>query len=264
MNINLILTAAMGIINLSQIDSIIPQIYHQYDNIYDRISFYSGEFLGTSYVLGPLGEGEGNFPDDDPRFDFERVDCMTFCEQVIALSLSRENFQEFLEILDHIRYADGQVSYYHRNHYTVTDWIIHNHWLCSDVTPDIPGVKKIFKQIDRQSFLIEHDYYPDMNLPVANVECFYFPKQNIQQLNNYLANADLVMLVTNKPGIVVAHWGFYICPPGIFRHASMSNRQVVDLAWDNFINYLQSKQNLLGVMVVRIKTSPDLYWREDD
>src|SRR5690242_633503 len=52
-----------------------------------RLLSNSERFLGVPYLASPLGEGEGF--DADPTLRFDAVDCLTFVEETIALSLSQ-------------------------------------------------------------------------------------------------------------------------------------------------------------------------------
>src|SRR5690349_3041900 len=51
----------------------------------ERLLSTSEKFLNTPYVLSPLGEGGG--VDPDPTFRLDAVDCLTFVEETLALSL---------------------------------------------------------------------------------------------------------------------------------------------------------------------------------
>ena len=52
----------------------------------ERLDLVSAKFLGTAYVASPLGEGTGKDP--DPLVRYDAVDCLTFVEEAIALSLA--------------------------------------------------------------------------------------------------------------------------------------------------------------------------------
>src|SRR5262245_14095612 len=52
----------------------------------DRLLATSERFLQTPYHLSPLGEGGGTDP--DPYFRLDAVDCLTFVEETIAMSLA--------------------------------------------------------------------------------------------------------------------------------------------------------------------------------
>ncbi|MBN1151431.1 DUF1460 domain-containing protein [candidate division WOR-3 bacterium] len=226
-----------------------------------RVQYFSCVFLGTKYELGPLGEGEETPPDTDPLYDFEKVDCVTFCEQVIALSLAKQGFEDFLDILTHIRYKNGVVSFEARNHYTYVDWIPNNSWLCSDVTGSVGPVRIINKTIDKENFFTGHGLTPsEEHLPVE-IEILYIDEGDISAVS--FGEGDLIMIVTSRPGIDIAHWGFFLKNPNVFRHASMSKGMVTDLPWESFVSYLKDKDDFLGLVVVRLLEKPLCYWRED-
>ncbi|MCL2626415.1 MAG: DUF1460 domain-containing protein [Cystobacterineae bacterium] len=85
-----------------------------------RVLEISAGFLGTPYVFSPLGEGEG--VDADPLFRWDAVDCLTFVEQTMALSLA-DTWEEVLPLLNDIRYAEGIPQYEARNHLMEAQWL---------------------------------------------------------------------------------------------------------------------------------------------
>ena len=52
----------------------------------ERIKAHSESWMGRPYTDGPLGEAGG--PDQDPMLRFDTFDCLTFVEEVLALSLA--------------------------------------------------------------------------------------------------------------------------------------------------------------------------------
>lgn len=238
-------------------DTLIPEVYKSNCNIYSRIEFYSSLFLGVDYYLGPLGEGEDSDIDNDPIYDFKRVDCVTFCEQTIALSISKKNLDEFLENLIKIRYNHGNISFIERNHFTSIDWIPNNNMICTDITSSFPYLDTIIKNIDKKRFFNSFGVYSNEN--IIEYICEYIPENYISDFDSLFNSGDIIMIVTTKPEVAIAHWGFYIenfNEPSVFRHASMSNKKVVDLPWINFINYLKRKQDFIGIKVVRVYEEP--------
>lgn len=87
-----------------------------------RLLHVSERFLGTPYVASPLGEGSG--VDPDPTFRTDAVDCLTFVEETMALSLARQD-SEVPSLLEHIRYASTPV-YEDRNHLMEAQWLPNN------------------------------------------------------------------------------------------------------------------------------------------
>ncbi len=88
----------------------------------ERLLLASEGFLGTPYVVSPLGEGEG--PDPDPLYRFDAVDCLTFVEETLALALSR-SAEQFPPLMDTLRYQTGR-SYEERNHLMEAQWLPSN------------------------------------------------------------------------------------------------------------------------------------------
>jgi hypothetical protein len=87
-----------------------------------RLLHVSSRFLGTPYLASPLGEGNG--VDPDPTFRTDAVDCLTFVEQTLALSLARQE-GEVPTLLERIRYASTPV-YEDRNHLMEAQWLPNN------------------------------------------------------------------------------------------------------------------------------------------
>ena len=98
--------------------------------------------VGTEYNGGPLSEGGAGAYDADPLVDLKRVDCVTFVEQSVALSIAPD-FEEMVEQLQQIRYKNGKINYEARNHFMISDWIRNNPF-CQDVTTQL-GVKAPYR-----------------------------------------------------------------------------------------------------------------------
>ena len=88
-----------------------------------RIELVSAPFVGTPYGISPLGEGEG--VDPDPRLRWDLVDCLTFVETSLALSLA-PSADRLLPVLDDIRYATLPPQFDRRNHFVEAQWIPNN------------------------------------------------------------------------------------------------------------------------------------------
>lgn len=113
--------------------------FKKLDSVDAKINWLSGYFLSKPYVLGALGEGVNGEYDQYPRFRVDGFDCLTFVETTLALSLSH-NPLEFEKTLARIRYHNGQIDYFQRNHFTSLDWNAHNANLVKDITPDFGKV----------------------------------------------------------------------------------------------------------------------------
>jgi len=107
-----------------------------------RLLAASARFLGTPYGVSPLGEGTGF--DADPRLRWDKVDCVTFVEESLALALARR-VEDVLPQLDAIRYRDGRVAYEWRNHLMEADWLPANsrRGYVRDVTATLGGADAV-------------------------------------------------------------------------------------------------------------------------
>src|SRR5207302_5609965 len=89
-----------------------------------RIEKMSEGFLNTPYVVSPLGEGKGHPPDQDPMIRYDQVDCLTFVETAIAMSVAKKAV-EVEPLLQRIRY-ESEPAYQNRNHLMEVQWIPNN------------------------------------------------------------------------------------------------------------------------------------------
>lgn len=103
----------------------------------ERLLRVSERFLGTPYVHSPLGEGQG--VDPDPTFRLDAVDCLTFVEQSLAMSLARSE-AEVPGLLEQLRYASTP-TYEDRNHLMEAQWLPNNQrkGFLEDVTRRVGG-----------------------------------------------------------------------------------------------------------------------------
>ena len=92
------------------------------EQISQRIDFISGALRGTRYqgytlIGGPRRPEQFVVRDDG-------FDCVTYCETVLAAALARD-IAEFETALREIRYRNGIVNWFERNHYWF-EWSQHN------------------------------------------------------------------------------------------------------------------------------------------
>ncbi|ATB32059.1 N-acetylmuramoyl-L-alanine amidase-like domain-containing protein [Melittangium boletus] len=107
----------------------------------ERLLRVSERFLGTPYVHSPLGEGDG--VDPDPTFRLDAVDCLTFVEQSLAMSLARSE-EEVAGLLERLRYANAP-TYEERNHLMEAQWLPNNQrkGFLLDVTRSVGGADTV-------------------------------------------------------------------------------------------------------------------------
>ena len=88
-----------------EINALIKNVIEANGPTTEKIAVYSGLALGTPYARDCLGEGTEGKCDKDPLIDFTRVDCLTFCEQILALAISKDyrdtlkNLQKMTNVL---------------------------------------------------------------------------------------------------------------------------------------------------------------------
>jgi len=135
------------------------QIHKDHPLLPDRILAVSGALLGIPYHLGPMGEGPDGEFDRSPTDSFQSLDCTTFVEETMALSLEPD-LGKAKALLQKIRYKDGRVSYETRNHFPEVDWRKNNEaaGFLKDITRDVAGDRMAVghKLISKHAWYISH------------------------------------------------------------------------------------------------------------
>ncbi|MBW2454005.1 MAG: DUF1460 domain-containing protein [Deltaproteobacteria bacterium] len=90
-----------------------------------RLNAVSALFVGRPFAASPLGEGPAGRVDADPIARFDRFDCVTYVEQVMALSW-HESLDVAIAELQRVRYTDGTIRYGARKHIMMAQWIPEN------------------------------------------------------------------------------------------------------------------------------------------
>ena len=247
-------------LNIPEIDSLIKDISRIYSTTEEKIAVYSRLALGTPYVHGCLGEGLKGKYDKDSLIDFSRVDCMTFCEQILALAIS-QNYNDTFSNLQKIRYYNGSISFTTRNHFVLADWLPHNQWLLKNITEEKGGslCKTMVKTIDRRKFAelcgcYDTEYFP----PPQRMPIKYLPKQYLLTISDKLKGGEIMVFITTRAGIFASHLGFIIKKKNgslLFRHASLTHGKVIDEPYDLLCNRLQNEQHIAGSVFIGVTTN---------
>ncbi|MGH7597298.1 MAG: N-acetylmuramoyl-L-alanine amidase-like domain-containing protein [bacterium] len=246
----------------AKIDSLLRVTSAAEADFLQRLLIYSGRAIGTPYRWFPLGEGAKGKYDRDPLIDFTRVDCLTFCEQTLAMTLS-QNSGEIFKILQRLRYRDGDIDIRNRNHFMMADWLPNNSWLVEDVTAAIGGelMTSITKTIDRAAALRKLRV-PEKELsavpPPEAITVQYIPEENLPAIKAKLQGGEIGCVVQSRPGIIVAHLGFVLRDNagGIFyRNASARPgvKRVVDEDFDDLVKFLKRNPSWVGMIFLRIR-----------
>jgi Protein of unknown function (DUF1460) len=191
--------------------------------ISQRIDFISGALRGTRYqgytlIGGPRRPEQFVLRDD-------AFDCVTFCETVLAAAIAHD-IGEFETALREIRYRNGIVNWFERNHYFF-EWGQHNvanktcRWIGMD------GAVDIDKTVDSQKGLSKRRFA----MRVIPIAAFLAHKAMLQ-------SGDIIGFVSRRPNLDYFHTGFIAFARDrtlLLRHASESRRRVLDEHMDRFV-----------------------------
>ncbi len=230
--------------------------------------YFARQFINTPYIGGTLDRAS----EEKLVVNLTELDCTTFVEQVLALSLCAASksvsFQDFCEALRHIRYIDGEVSYVKRQHY-FSIWITDNEK--EGLVKEIQAPKPPFNATQEVSvnWMSTHvsDYkmltkHPEWKKGISALEketsgkrYAYISKaavSNTSLLRNTIHDGDIIAIVTNKQGLDIAHIGFAVWrSDGLhLLNASSLHKHVVDETM-TLRQYLMKARSRLGIRIIR-------------
>lgn len=234
----------------------------------DRIASVSAGFLDTPYLVSPLGEGAGAPTDPDPTFRLDAVDCLTFVEETVALSLAKDETQ-LGALLDQLRYGEKR-AYEDRNHLMEAQWLPRNveKGFLRDVTDRYGGADAVWaeKVITRKTWTSRSS--SELKLPADKqvVGTFRFrmiPLEKVLTRAKKVPSGTLMIVIREDLPLKVTrvtHLGFIVQKKGrpILRHAARNVfGRVVDEELENFLtrNGKYEKWKVSGVSFYEV-TSP--------
>jgi hypothetical protein len=215
-----------------------------------RIEELSRAYLGAPYRLDCLGEGSG--PDPDPLFTRDCVDCQTLVEQVMAEAVAP--WSGGLDAATRlIRYRGGEVSLENRHHYCVPDWLEHP-WPVRDITASLhaDGIESVTRRIDLPALLAARG--GDAALAPAfavDVTEQYVPRAQAAAVFPLIPDGSIVVFVHSRPDLVAGHLGFAFGKGEevVLRHASQTQKRVVDEALENYL--ARAPRRFIGLKVLQ-------------
>ncbi len=165
-----------------------------------RIKHLARKNIGQPYELYLLGEMPFEHYDPQPIYCLDRSDCVVFSEHTYAMALTG-NWQDFMRMLQRIRYDGGRIGVATRNHYTEADWNPNNSWLVRDITAEVARqrVMKFKQKVDRAKFL-RNRYKLETDIPVQEYEHEFIRFEDIDMAKPRLRDGDFVNVVRGKPG----------------------------------------------------------------
>lgn len=231
-----------------------------------RTLFFAQKMMGIPYVANTL-----DVKDEETLIvHLDKVDCTTFVETVLALSLTEKkgkiDFGSFKQALQYVRYREGRLDGYASRLHYFSDWIKDNEkkGIVRERTREI---RISISQVLQLDFMSTHrDSYRQLrnNLLLTtqiaeiekawkNVSVSYIPKACLNASSEELEikNGDILAITTNIEGLDVVHTGFAIWMGGKLHllHASSAMKKVI-LDPQSLFDYSKNKKAHTGVRVV--------------
>lgn len=224
-------------------------------------------FLGRPYVAGTL---EVYAPDERLVVDTLHVDCTTFVDQVLALTLANQvgegSDATFRALLTLLRYHDGVIDGYASRCHYFTD-LAHNmarRGLIAPVRSRGMAERTLtlnFMSTHPASYVqLKDDPAEQARIraaerPFRSVHQCYFPKADTtfyRRSTSPIRDGDVVALVTTVSGLDVSHLGFAVWVGDDLHLLNASQRQGRVVLDDQPLqSYLLSRRTALGIEVWR-------------
>ncbi len=209
----------------------------------ERMAAISAPLLGTPYLNDAAGEGHGKDPDPPARYD--AFDCLTFVEEVLALSLAPD-VRGAAAVRNSLRYGEGQPrTYEDRLHFMLQQWVpqaIEAGWV-RDITAELGETRLMTKNVTlrnwqwwkgRKMFLL-----PDARLPTGSFRLPVLTPGAAWDAAPDIPDGAIVLTVRESKDhvpIIVTHLGIKVSSTlpdkPFFRHATkMGKRPRVRNDW---------------------------------
>jgi hypothetical protein len=204
-------------------------------SIETRLDEASGFFLDHGYAQDPLGGGPQLT--EVFRASLQKFDCVTYMESVLALAAS-SNADEFAKHLRQIRYRNGKVNWFERNHYMAA-------WLANNKQLGVLG------DLTRGPETITRTRTLDVvrGLPSRRVTFRCFPKRRLAAIKRRIRTGDLILFVSARKHLDVFHTGILIRRDErvFLRHATRSAGKVIEQDLADFLK----KNRMSGFILAR-------------
>ncbi len=240
----------------------------------EYMSHFARQLLGTPYVAQTLEKG----PTEHLVVNLHQMDCTTFVETVLALSLTARDgehtWDAYTDCLRLIRYDHGRVAYDSRLHY-FSAWIESNTlkgFISEGSQDSLPSIFEEKQTLSTNYMSTHPSEYPslkndtamvslirDMERELSGRQYRYIPKRLLQRgtksLKRYISNGDIIAIVTSKAGLDISHVGIASWHSDGTLHlinASQTDKKVVDSPMTLY-NYMTSHPSQIGIRVVHLK-----------
>lgn len=237
-------------------------------SLHQRLLGVSAKFLGTPYANSPLGEGSG--VDPDPTFRMDAVDCLTFVEETLALSLARRD-EEVPTLLERLRYASTPV-YEDRNHLMEAQWLPNNirKGFLVDVTRRYGGedTLQVQKTLDARTWTSRSSQelkLPKERQPLGTFTLNVIPLDRVLARARQIPSGTIMVIVRDELPLKatrITHLGFVLQKGKRtwLRHAARSGyARVVDEDLETFLarNSRYTKWKVTGVSLFEARQPPE-------
>lgn len=220
-------------------------------------------FLGRPYVAATL---EVNAPAESLVVDTLHVDCTTYVDQVLALTLAAASGEggdgTFCDKLAHIRYHEGVIDGYASRCHYFTDMV--DNMVKQGLLAPVKGRGMTERTISLNFMSTHPDSYVQLkdNLfeqarirqveqRFTAVRQRYFSKQKVsffRRATSPIHDGDVLALVTNVSGLDVSHLGFAVWVDDELHLFNASMRQGCVVLDDQPLrDYLLSRRSCLGI-----------------
>lgn len=224
------------------------------DTYHQRMESVSAQFIGTKYIFGALGEGQGY--DANPVLRTDGFDCVTYVETVMAYGRDGDVLQNKIEI----SYLDAKLDYVHRKHFWELDQAESD--TMTDITAKLGAPVKILPTtIDKKEWFSRKKPPVETDFKPVRLNFSYIPKDKIDKIDSTkLPQISIIGIVaydadyhkrigTDNPN---RHVGFVIKKPSgdlVVRHASQSQMKVVEETWEEFTSHQMGLKNRIGIKI---------------
>lgn len=224
------------------------------------------ELLNTPYVAATL-ETDG---DEQLVINLREMDCTTFVENVIALSICLKKqhctFDQYCQTITQLRYRNGVINGYPSRLHYFTEWLVNNQkkkiiTIISDSIGNAPFDATVnfmsthpdkYKQLTLKPELIPEIAKTEALISAQNLK--YIPKDQVALFEDKINDGDIIAIATSLAGLDISHVGIAVHVNNRlhFYHASSTEKKVV-LSAKPLSEYLAGIKSNTGILVARIK-----------
>jgi hypothetical protein len=235
----------------AEVEAYLPIARELAPDLPDRVVHLGRKNIGQPYEIYLLGEFPYDVHDPDPLYNLQRSDCLVFCEHVYAMTFARD-WWDFLQILQRIRYRDGEIGMATRNHYTLADWNRNNGFLFEDVTPELgDGAAAVpLHQVLRRARFLKRFGLGD-GVPDEVIADVYIPKERVPDVVDELRPGDFVNIIRgDEKAQWCGHTGLIALGDDGTVNFLHSHRPTV--GEEPLVDYVNTNRGCVGIKILRL------------